>query len=154
MGITRLVFLARGQEMNKRTEINIASLKIAENLLTNTGQSPEGDLKNNPEIAKHLFQFKQTFLRLLKEGFNHVVITNKTKKTSATTPYYEIIVNKNHLTIKDRVEDSIKLTLIYKWDTLNVTIDGQQGNLKSLSPYFKKMIADMDSHNVELFDER
>jgi hypothetical protein len=136
--------------MNTITEINMADLhkEPIPDPAAPAGINP----LQNPEVEENLFKFKQGLINLIKEDFSHVVITNKTKETARTTPYYQIIVGKKNIIIKDVIGDVVQRNIVYQWNTLNVTIDGKPGEMDTLDTYFQQMVVDMDNDQVEMFD--
>lgn len=138
--------------MNTMKEINVFDL-YREKAPGNEAHAAVNPLQN-PEVEENLFKFKQALIGLIKEGFSQVVITNKTKKTLNTTRYYQIIVGKNNIIIKDAVGDVVQRNIVYQWNTLNVTIDGKPGEMAILDTYFQQMVVDMDNGQVEMFDAR
>ena len=138
--------------MNTNKEINVSDL-YRQKAPGNEAHTAVNPLQN-PEVEENLFKFKQGLIGLIKEGFSQVVITNKTKKTLHTTPYYQIIVGKKNIIIKDAIGDVVQRNIVYQWNTLNVTIDGKPGEMAILDTYFQKMVVDMDNDQVETFDVR
>jgi len=135
--------------MNTITEINMADLH-KEPMADPAAPAGINPLQN-PELEENLFKFKQALIGLIKEDFKHVVITNKTKETARTTPYYQIIVGKKNIIIKDVIGDVVQRNIVYQWNTLNVTIDGNPGEMATLDTYFQQMVVDMDNDQVEIF---
>lgn len=135
--------------MNNITEINMADLRKQTTLGHDTPAGTQPPL--HPEISASLGKFKDTLLGLIDDGFRQVVITDKTKNTPNETPYYQIIVGHQNLVIHDAIGNTIQRKISYTWDTLNVTIDGQPGDMTLINTYFQKMVTDMDQDKVEMF---
>ena len=136
--------------MNTITEINIADLH-KEQMPDPT--TPAGlNALQNPEVEENLFKFKQALIGLIKENFSYVVITNKTESTLEDTPYYQIIVGKKNLLIKDVIGTVVQRNIVYQWNSTVVTVDGQPGDLTLINDYFEKMSIDIDNDQVEMFD--
>ena len=138
--------------MNTIKQINVSDL-YKEKAPGNEAHAAVNPLQN-PEVEENLFKFKQGLIHLIKEGFSQFVITNKTKKTLNTTPYYQIIVGKKNIIIKDAIGDVVQRNIVYQWGAVTVTIDGKPGEMAILDTYFQQMVVDMDTDQVEVFDVR
>lgn len=133
--------------MNAAQKIDINKLRFQDNLKV----APSIEVKHNSEENPFLFKFKHFFLGLLKEEFPQVVLTNKTKKTPESAPFYQVVIDKQHLIIKDLVGESLKRKLVYTWGLNHILLNGQEEPLETLKPFLRRLEKDLNERTLEVF---